>query len=75
MFLKNFYETERGRGYKEYLMNRDGFTLLAMGFTGKAALEWKLKYIDAFDRMETFIQERQSKMAHDAQAREACAEG
>ena len=35
-----------------YLMNRDGFTLLAMGFTGKEALEWKLKYIDAFNQME-----------------------
>lgn len=33
-------------------MNRDGFTLLAMGFTGKAALEWKLKYIEAFNEME-----------------------
>lgn len=33
-------------------MNRDGFTLLAMGFTGKAALEWKLKYIAAFNEME-----------------------
>lgn len=35
-----------------YLMNRDGFTLLAMGFTGKDALEWKLKYIQAFNEME-----------------------
>ena len=37
-----FYETtfeNRGKRYPMYLMNRDGFTLLAMGFTGKAALE------------------------------------
>lgn len=33
-------------------MNRDGFTLLAMGFTGKQALEWKIKYINAFNKME-----------------------
>lgn len=33
-------------------MNRDGFSLLCMGFTGKEALEWKLKYIDAFNKME-----------------------
>ena len=33
-------------------MNRDGFSLLFMGFTGKKALEWKLKYIDAFNKME-----------------------
>lgn len=33
-------------------MNRDGFSLLCMGFTGKEALEWKLKYIEAFNKME-----------------------
>lgn len=31
--------------YRMYYMNRDGFTLLAMGFNGKKALEFKLKYI------------------------------
>ena len=36
-------------------MNRDGFALLVMGFTGKAALEWKMKYIDAFNAMEKSI--------------------
>lgn len=35
-----------------YIMNRDGFTLLAMGFTGKKALEFKLQYIEAFNKME-----------------------
>ena len=39
-------------------MNRDGFTLLAMGFTGKAALEWKLKYIAAFNEMEKKLAEQ-----------------
>jgi len=38
-----------------YLMNRDGFTLLAMGFTGKLALKFKLDYINAFNRMEKHI--------------------
>ena len=33
-------------------MNRDGFSLLAMGFTGKKALQFKLKFIDAFNKME-----------------------
>ena len=33
-------------------MNRDGFSLLVMGFTGKKALEWKIKYIQAFNAME-----------------------
>ena len=44
-----------GRPQRAYLMNRDGFALLAMGFTGKAALEWKIKYIEAFNAMEQTI--------------------
>ena len=53
MFYKTEYTHEQnGQTYPMYLMNRDGFTLLAMGFTGKAALEWKLKYIAAFNEME-----------------------
>lgn len=47
-----------GREQRAYLMNRDGFTLLAMGFTGKAALEWKLKYIAAFNEMEKKLTEQ-----------------
>lgn len=42
----------RGKQYPEYLMNRDGFTLLTMSFNGKAALQWKMKYIAAFNEME-----------------------
>ena len=34
------------------VMNRDGFTLLVMGFTGKKALQFKLDYIAAFNAME-----------------------
>lgn len=43
----------RGKQYPMYLMNRDGFTLLVMGFNKSAkAMEWKLKYIQAFNEME-----------------------
>lgn len=53
MFYKTEYTHEQnGQTYPMYLMNRDGFSLLVMGFTGKAALEWKLKYIAAFNAME-----------------------
>lgn len=52
MFFEDGY-SNRGKRYPMYLINRDGFTLLAMGFTGKDALEWKLKYINAFNEMET----------------------
>jgi Rha family phage regulatory protein len=33
-------------------VTRDGFSLLAMGFTGAKALKWKLRYIEAFNAME-----------------------
>ena len=52
MFFESTEPDSYGREQRAYLMNRDGFTLLAMGFTGKAALEWKLKYIAAFNEME-----------------------
>lgn len=39
-----------------YRMDREGFMLLAMGFTGKEALRWKLAYIAAFNRMEAELQ-------------------
>ena len=58
---KFFHETAfeyRGQKFPEYLMNRDGFSLLVMGFTGKAALEWKLKYIQAFNAMEKQLAQR-----------------
>lgn len=59
MFYKTEYTHEQnGQTYPMYLMNRDGFTLLAMGFTGKAALEWKLKYIAAFNAMEKQLAQR-----------------
>lgn len=59
MFYKTEYVHEQnGQSYPMYLMNRDGFTLLAMGFTGKAALEWKLKYIAAFNEMEKKLTEQ-----------------
>lgn len=35
-----------------YRITRDGFTLLAMGFTGKEAMQWKLAYLTAFNKME-----------------------
>lgn len=51
-FIPTSYISDRGREYDSFEMTRDGFTLLAMGFTGAKALEWKLKYIKAFNLME-----------------------
>lgn len=41
-----------GRMRKGYAMTRDGFSLLVMGFTGEKAMEWKIKFLDAFNAME-----------------------
>ena len=51
-FIKSDYINQRGREYMSYEITRDGFSLLVMGFTGRKALEWKLKYIEAFNHME-----------------------
>ena len=58
--VRNFAETsvtdeQNGQTYPAYRLTRDGFTLLAMGFTGKKALAFKLAYIDAFNRMEAAL--------------------
>jgi len=45
------FTDSRGKTQTEYRMTRDGFSLLAMGFTGDEALEWKIGYIKAFNRM------------------------
>lgn len=51
MFIETSFES-RGKFYPQYELTRDGFSLLVMGFTGSKALEWKLKYIEAFNEME-----------------------
>lgn len=52
LFKISSYKASNGKTNIEYLMNRDGFSLLTMGFNGKEALHWKLKYIKAFNTME-----------------------
>ena len=47
-----YVEPATGQTYRQYEMSRDGFTLLAMGFTGKKALSFKMAYIAAFNAME-----------------------
>lgn len=45
-------DPQNGQTYPIYRMTKDGFTLLAMGYTGRKALQFKLAYIEAFNRME-----------------------
>lgn len=57
MFAESQYVNEQNKEQPMYIMNRDGFTLLAMGFTGNKALQFKVDYIGEFNRMEKEIKE------------------
>lgn len=58
LFYEDIYvHPQNKQSYRQVIMNRDGFTLLAMGFTGQKALQFKLKYIEAFNQMEKEIQQ------------------
>ena len=55
--VPNFGETpyvdaQNGQTYQMYEMTRDGYSMLVMGFTGKKAMEWKIKFLEAFNAME-----------------------
>lgn len=63
MFIESSYKAGTGKDYKEYLITRDGFSLLVMGFTGAKALSWKLKYIEAFNKMEKTIREQSKPLS------------
>lgn len=51
--------------HRQYEIDRDGFTLLAMGFTGAEALKFKLAYIAEFNRMEEALKAPQQAPAID----------
>ena len=55
MFEETEYADKYGRPQPMYYMNRDGFMLLVMGFTGKKALQFKLAFIQEFNRMEKIL--------------------
>lgn len=60
-FALNFEESNyksRGKKFPEYLMTKDGFTFLAMGYRGKKAAKFKEAYIRRFNEMEHFIKSR-----------------
>lgn len=59
LFWEDTYvHPQNKQSYRIIYMNRDGFSLLAMGFTGKKALSFKLKYIEAFNKMEKEVKDQ-----------------
>ncbi|WP_290372067.1 Rha family transcriptional regulator [uncultured Parasutterella sp.] len=77
--LHNFVETEILRASplikgaeiksKAYRMTRDGFTLLVMGWTGEKALQFKLAWLDAFNKMEAQLRNNRLAVAHQPQSK------
>lgn len=55
------YSDAKGEKRPAYCITKDGFTLLAMGFTGAKAMQFKIAYIEAFNAMERELQ-KLSKM-------------
>lgn len=60
--MSSYTEKQNGQEYPMCYMNRDGFMLLAMGFTGEKVLDWKIQYINAFNTMEEMLKERNTQL-------------
>lgn len=62
LFIKSEYKPNpNGRAYPEYLITKDGLTLLVMGYNGEKAMAFKLAYIQRFNEMEAMLKEQQNK--------------
>ena len=55
------YSDAKGEKRPAYCITKDGFTLLAMGFTGAKAMQFKIAYIEAFNEMERRLQNPSAK--------------
>lgn len=62
--VRNFavvnYTDKKGETRQEYLMTKDGFTILAMGFTGAKAMQFKEAYINAFNKMQELLKRNET---------------
>jgi Rha family phage regulatory protein len=56
-FEQSSYTADNGQIYPAYILDKDGFVLLAMSFTGSKALQFKKAYIKAFNEMEKQLKE------------------
>lgn len=62
-FELSSYKSKQNKKMPEYIMTKDGFTFLVMGYRGKKAARFKEAYIQRFNEMEAFIQSlQQAKM-------------
>jgi Rha family phage regulatory protein len=60
-----YTDRQNGQTYHMYEMTRDGYSMLVMGFTGKKAMEWKIKFLEAFNAMEERLRAGPAQAAPD----------
>lgn len=74
-FRKAIYVDAKGEARPMYMMNKDGFCFLVMGFTGKKADEWKWKFIEEFNRREQALLNQKNAEWIENRSRESLQEG
>jgi len=57
LFYESTFFDAQGKTRPMFVMNRDGFSLLAMGLTGAKAMRFKVGFIEQFNKMEEFIKD------------------
>lgn len=57
-----YVDPQNKQTYQEYLITRDGLTLLVMGYTGEQAMKFKLAYIQRFNEMEALLKKQQEQI-------------
>lgn len=62
-FASAQYLDEQKKPRLEYRLTHDGFAFVAMRFTGKEAMQWQIAFIEAFNQMETELNERTARYA------------
>lgn len=71
-FVEGVREVSDGGGGTQesriYHVTRDGFSILAMGFTGAEAMRWKIAYLDAFNTLEVRAEKLMNELARAVQA-------
>lgn len=68
------YTNSRGRKYPKYVMDKDAFLMLVMGYRGDKATEIRYRYIQAFNAMHKHITEQvslQDRLFHALQKEDA----
>jgi len=63
-FAPSSYVNSQNKDQRKYLMDRKSFSILCMSFTGEKALDWKIKFFDAFERMESALLQILSQNKH-----------